>query len=588
MTLTLAIVTAAALVAQSLAERGGPLPGPLPLFPADNWWNQDISQAPVDSRSAAIINFIGGAARGMHPDFGGIEDEGAHTIYGMPYVVVGADEPKVNVTFDYASESDHVGYPIPAQAITEPYWIEGGPAGNSGAGGDRHILIVDRDARRLYELFALRWVNGTWRAGSGAVFDLTSNARRPEGWTSADAAGLAILPGLVRYDEVFGPDEIRHAFRVTVNGVNDYVWPASHRANTNVNGPPLGTRLRLKAGTNISGYPAYIQKIFRAMKTHGLIVADTGSSMFVSGVFDTRWDNGQLNPAFRAIKAGDFEVVQLGWRGDSTPCTAPGAPTTLTSSVSGLSTSLSWMAPASGGAIGSYQLEAGSAPDRADLATVSLPSGTTSYAATAPPGTYYVRVKAQNACGSAVSNEVTVVLTTVCALPGAPGQPSATVNAPDVSVTWTSGSGATSHVFEAGLRPGAADLVNTVVAGNALAAQAPPGVYFVRARGRNACGTGPASPDRQIAVGCTAPGLTTLSGTVDGGTVSFDWTAATNSSSYVLEAGSAPGLSNIATLPVTGTSFVVNAPPGTYYVRLRPINACGSGFASNEVQLTVP
>ena len=178
------------------------------------------------------------------------------------------------------------------------------------------MLIVDRDNRHLYELFALRWTGARWEAGSGAFFDLNTNGRRPEGWTSADAAGLAILPGLVRYDEAFGPDEIRHALRVTVHGVNNYVWPASHRANTNASGPPLGARMRLKPGTNISGYPPYIQKIFRAMKTYGLIVADTGSDMYVSGVFDTRWSNDQLNPAFRAIKASDFEFVQLGWRGE--------------------------------------------------------------------------------------------------------------------------------------------------------------------------------------------------------------------------------------------------------------------------------
>ena len=163
------------------------------------------------------------------------------------------------------------------------------------------MLIVDKDNKRLYELFDLAWDGSKWTAGSGAFFDLQVNGRRPEGWTSADAAGLAILPGLVRYDEVYGPDEITHAFRVTVRASNSfYVWPASHKAGSNPAAPPLGTRLRLKASKDISGFPAPLQKIFRAMKKHGLIVADNGSDMYVSGAFDPRWDNDILNPAFRA------------------------------------------------------------------------------------------------------------------------------------------------------------------------------------------------------------------------------------------------------------------------------------------------
>jgi hypothetical protein len=333
----------------------------------------------------------------------------------------------VAVTFDYDEQSDGVNhdtgqsypfYPIPAQAITEPYWIEGGPPGNANIGGDRHMLIVDRDNRHLYELFALRWNGTSWEAGSGAFFDMNTNARRPEGWTSADAAGLAILPGLVRYDEAFGDEEIRHALRVTVHGVNGYVWPASHRANTNPSGPPLGARMRLKPGTNISGYPAYIQKILRAMKTYGLIVADTGSDMYVSGVFDTRWNNDQLNPAFGAIKASDFEFIQVGWRGNSGPCVAPGAPTGLVTSATGLSASFAWSAPATGGAIDDYLLEAGSAPGASNLATVPVPASSASFSATAPAGTYYVRVRARNACGGALSNEVVVTLAPSCSAPG--------------------------------------------------------------------------------------------------------------------------------------------------------------------------
>ena len=281
------------------------------LFPADNWWNQDVSRAPVDSQSNAFIDFIG-RARTLHPDFG-------PPPYGIPYVGVSGATPRVPVTFvSYGSESDagyhgEIGYPIPDQARTEPNYIEGGVPGG-GTSGDRHLIIVDRDRWVLFELFAARWTNGRWEAGSGAVFDLNSNARRPEGWTSADAAGLAILPGLVRYEEAMSGREIRHAFRVTVRATNGYVWPASHRAGSTPGALPMGARLRLKASKNISGYPAYIQRIFRAMQTYGLIVADNGSDMFITGAMDSRWNNGELNPAFRGLTAGDFEVVQLGWR----------------------------------------------------------------------------------------------------------------------------------------------------------------------------------------------------------------------------------------------------------------------------------
>jgi hypothetical protein len=300
--------------------RGGELPPPLPLFPLNNWWNTDVSAAPIDPNSAAFISFIG-PTRGLHPDFGGDSDEPSAPIYGMPYATVPGSQPLVQVIFDYDDESDYAapgrppGYPIPEQAKTEQRWIEGGLAGGDpNAEGDRHMLIVDRDNRILYELFDLRWTGSRWEAGSGAIFPLDSNARRPDGWTSADAAGLAILPGLVRYDEVFGVGPIRHAFRVTVRRTNGYVFPASHRAGDTAGALPLGARLRLKAGKDISGFPEPLRRIFQAMKTYGLIVADNGSDMYVTGTHDTRWDNDALNPAFAAIKAGDFEVVQLGWQ----------------------------------------------------------------------------------------------------------------------------------------------------------------------------------------------------------------------------------------------------------------------------------
>ena len=213
-------------------------------------------------------------------------------------------QPRVPVRFDSDDESDAgapgvaPGYPIPEAAKTQPKWIEGGWPGNVAGGGDRHLLLVDRDQRLLYELYDVFWTGTEWTAGSGAAWRLAKPA--PEGWTSADAAGLEILPGLVRYDEVYGPDPIRHAFRVTVRATNGYVFPASHRAGNTAGAPPLGTRLRLKAEKDLSGYPAPVRKIFEAMKTYGLIVADNGSDLYVTGTYDPRWDNDLLNPAFRA------------------------------------------------------------------------------------------------------------------------------------------------------------------------------------------------------------------------------------------------------------------------------------------------
>ena len=280
------------------------------LFPDDNWWNQEITNAPIDPQSAAFIDFIG-RTRALHPDFG-------PPPYGMPYVGVGGGEPRTAVAFvEYPDESDRGagsdnGYPIPEAAKTQPNYIEGARAGG-GTDGDRHLLIVDRDLWLLFELYATRWTGQRWEAGSGAVFDLSTNGRRPEGWTSADAAGLAVLPGLVRFDEAQrGP--IRHALRATVRRTNGYVWPASHRAGNTAGALPLGARLRLKPAVDLSRFPAYVQNIFRAMQTHGLIIADNGSDMYITGTMDGRWNNDQLNPAFRSLTASDFEVITLGWR----------------------------------------------------------------------------------------------------------------------------------------------------------------------------------------------------------------------------------------------------------------------------------
>ena len=351
-----AVRTAESAVADTGPVANGALPGPFPLFPPTNWWNLDVSGAPVDSNSAAFIAFINnGGTRRLHPDFGGDVSPGSVQTYGMPYIVVDGTQPKKAVQFYYSTESDGVDhatntsfpfYPVPDQAITQTHWIEGGEPGNQDlrSSNDRHMLIVDRDNNYLYELYNVFYDGTNWLGGSGAFFDMNTNNRRPDGWTSADAAGLAILAGLVRYDEVYGPDEIGHAFRVTVRATNGYVYPASHRAGSTSGALPMGARLRLKAGKDISSFPADAQKIFRAMKKYGLLVADNGSDMYITGTYDTRWNNDVLNPAFSGLSASDFEVITLGYNppaqtptGTQTPATptatrtaTPTAPATST------------------------------------------------------------------------------------------------------------------------------------------------------------------------------------------------------------------------------------------------------------------
>jgi hypothetical protein len=283
------------------------------IFPYDNWWNLSVVGAPLDPDSEAIIAWIG-ETRPLHPDFG-------PPPYGIPYVGVGEDQPLVPVTFVlYGDESDPgapghpPGYPIPDEAYLFPNYIEGGTAGG-GPSGDRHLLVVDRDRWLLFELWATQWnaALSRWEAGSGAVFDLSANDRRPEGWTSADAAGLAVFPGLVKYDETEDPAGVRHALRFTVRATDGHVWPASHTAGSTAGAPPLGTRLRLKMDVDIAGHPPEVRRIFQAMKLYGLILADNGSDMYIQGTMDPRWDNDILNPAFESLTAADFEVVQRGW-----------------------------------------------------------------------------------------------------------------------------------------------------------------------------------------------------------------------------------------------------------------------------------
>ena len=330
----LAFQTTSTIPAWAMSSiRGGALPQPLPLLPADNWWNRDISSWPVDGNSANYISFINnGGTRRLHPDFGGNDTSTPNGIYGISYAVVtGVTNADLqSVQFQYWDESDGVNlntgssfpfYPIPPEAITQARWIEGGDPGNVDrrSSQDRHLLIVDRDRNYLYELYNVFYSSsqGKWVAGSGAFFDMNTNNRRPDTWTSADAAGLAMLPGLVRYDEVYDPTitEIRHALRVTVRASNGYVFPASHRAGSTSGALPMGARLRLKSSVNITQRTSdpNMQKILRAMQKFGLIVADNGSDMYITGTYDTRWNNDILNPAFGNVTASDFEVIELGY-----------------------------------------------------------------------------------------------------------------------------------------------------------------------------------------------------------------------------------------------------------------------------------
>jgi hypothetical protein len=273
------------------------------MFPADNPWNKDVSSDPVDPASDVLISTCGANAQ-LHPDFGTTWNGGP---IGIPYVVVRGDQQRVPVTFDYDDESDPGPYPVPADAP-----IEGGSSSN----GDRHVLVVDADNWKLYELFDAHPVNGgaRWTAGSGAIFDLSSNSLRPAGWTSADAAGLPILPGLVRYDEVVEQKEIKHALRFTCPTTRRaYVAPARHFASsrTEASQPPMGMRVRLKSSVDISAYPANVRVILRALKTYGMFLADNGSSFFLSGAHDMRWNDDELG-AMKQLHGRDFEVVRMG------------------------------------------------------------------------------------------------------------------------------------------------------------------------------------------------------------------------------------------------------------------------------------
>lgn len=268
----------------------------LRIFPRSDAWNQPVDTAAVDPNSTAILTAIG-LTRNLHPDFGADYNGGP---FGIPYIVVPDSTTRHPVRFDYAGESDPGPYPIPASPPLE-------------AGGDRHLLMVTQDELKLYELFFVNGGPGAWTAGSGAIFDLMNGTLRPAGWTSADAAGLPILPGLVRYDEVHELGEIRHALRFTVSRTRRaYLPPARHWASSSTDPlrPPMGMRVRLKASYDISGFPPPAQVVLRALKRYGMIVADNGSDFFVTGTADARWNDG-VNNTLKQVKVGDFEVVRM-------------------------------------------------------------------------------------------------------------------------------------------------------------------------------------------------------------------------------------------------------------------------------------
>jgi hypothetical protein len=273
--------------------------GGCPNLPAGDVWHAEVSRLPVHQRSAQYVASIG-ADRPVKADFGaGLWNGGP---IGLPITYVAGDQQRVPVTFEYADESDPGPYPVPRDAA-----VEGGPDSD----GDRHVLVVDTAACRLYELFAATpRADGSWHAGSGAVFDLRSHRLRPAGWTSADAAGLPIAPGLVRYEEV-AAGRIDHAIRVTVpRSQRLFLWPARHAASDSSDPalPPMGLRLRLKPDVDLNSLPAQARIVAEAMKIHGVVVADNGAPWFIGGAPDSRWDNDALR-ALAALHGSDFEAV---------------------------------------------------------------------------------------------------------------------------------------------------------------------------------------------------------------------------------------------------------------------------------------
>ena len=270
-----------------------------PMFPADNDWNRDVSSTPIDPRSDAYLAFMGASWRNLHADFG------ANPTYGIPFVVVAGSQPRAAMAFLYSGESDPGPYPFPPDIA-----VQGGP----GAGGDRHAIALDRDSCLLYETYDTHWDGSGYRAGSGAIFDLRTGALRKDGWTSATASGLPILPGLARYDEVVEQKEIRHALTFTAaRASRAWVHPATHYGNADdADAPPMGTRVRLKASFDVSRFTGASRVILTALQRYGMFLVDEAGDGFVglSGATDSRWDDHDLDQV-KTVPFSAFEVIQL-------------------------------------------------------------------------------------------------------------------------------------------------------------------------------------------------------------------------------------------------------------------------------------
>jgi hypothetical protein len=295
---TVPIATTKPAAPKAVRSKSGPSIAGCPVFPADNAWNTDISHLPVDPHSAAWLANSGGPNRLIHPDFG---DSGTSVPYGIPFVVTNSSHPRVRVTFQYSSESDPGPYPFGPDTP-----IEGG----AGSGGDQHAIMLDSSTCTLYELYDANYSAQGSTAGSGAIWNLRSDALRPSGWTSADAAGLPILPGLLRQDEV-NAGFVGHAIRMTVETTDNlFIWPARHQAGSvdDLNYPPMGARFRLNASVDISHFSRDTQVVLTAMKHYGLIVADNGSNWYFQGAAQPGWDNTMLDE-LKTIPVSDFEAV---------------------------------------------------------------------------------------------------------------------------------------------------------------------------------------------------------------------------------------------------------------------------------------
>ncbi len=278
--------------------------GEVAIFHVTNPWNKDVSKLKLHAKSQAWLQSIG-LDKPLHPDFGTVWDGAPN---GIPFVAVSPTQAKSTVQFEYADESDAGPYPIPPNPP-----IEGGP--NAPADADRHILMIDAKNKKLYELYQVNPLpGGKWKAGSGAIFDLSSNTLRPAGWTSADAAGLPVFPGLARYDEIVELGKLQHALRFTVRRTQRaYVLPARHFASnsTDPNLPPMGMRVRLKASFDTSKFPRLSQVLLQGLKSYGMLLADNGGDWFVSGAPDARWDDDAIS-TLKRVKVRDFEVVDTG------------------------------------------------------------------------------------------------------------------------------------------------------------------------------------------------------------------------------------------------------------------------------------